>query len=245
MDGRKLERLSDDVLVVVQAFAICLVRDLVGVLHRSESGAELQNDLESTFSPIPGAPGMLSIESPIRPSRSIILSGGTPNLFVTHASSHHSIGGTATLRLTLCEFCRIAMMFGSLTSWQRSLSFDTITACMFLSATFFASVPMTSSASYLSSLQDRDIERFADPENIRDLVREIARHVLAIRLVRRKRFMAESFFFRFEDRGDVIRLLVLQKFPQHVREDEDSLGYLSFAVPKRLLPRPIGAKNAR
>ena len=55
---------------------------------------------------------MLSTESPISPSRSTILSGGTPNLFLTHASSHHSTGGTGTLRLTFCEFCRIAMMCG-------------------------------------------------------------------------------------------------------------------------------------
>src|SRR6185503_10626644 len=44
------------------------------------------------FDPMPGAPGMLSIESPMSPSRSTSLSAGTPNLFSTHASSHHSIG---------------------------------------------------------------------------------------------------------------------------------------------------------
>src|SRR5436305_1901553 len=99
------------------------------------------------FGPTPGAPGMLSTESPIKPSKSTTLSAGTPNFFSTQASSHHSIGGTGSLRLTTCEFWRMQTIKGSRTSWHMSLSFETITACRFLSAALSASVPITSSAS--------------------------------------------------------------------------------------------------
>src|SRR5438552_1480670 len=80
-------------------------------------------------------------------SRSTSLQADTPNFFSTHASSHHSIGGTGSRRLTTCEFCRIETIQGARTSWHMSLSFETMTACNPFAAALMASVPITSSAS--------------------------------------------------------------------------------------------------
>src|SRR5687768_14900263 len=51
VNSRQLERLANEVLVILQAFAIGFVRDLVGVLHRGLGRAEFQDELESSLGP--------------------------------------------------------------------------------------------------------------------------------------------------------------------------------------------------
>ena len=57
--------------------------------------------------------------------------------------------------------------------------------------------------------------------------------------------MAEGLLARLEDGGDVVRLLVGEELPKHVREDEDGLRDLPCHFVRGSVRTPIGAKKAR
>ena len=70
----------------------------------------------AVFTPMPGTPGTLSVESPIRDCTSITFSGGTPNFSTT--------SGIPILRSFIVSYMRTQ----SFTSCIRSLSEDTMVA---------------------------------------------------------------------------------------------------------------------
>ena len=70
----------------------------------------------AVFTPMPGTPGTLSVESPISDCTSMTLSGGTPNFSITSA------------RPIFLSFMVSYMTTQSFTSCIRSLSDDTMVA---------------------------------------------------------------------------------------------------------------------
>ena len=106
---------------------------------RSSAASALPNCwISSTdpLSPIPGAPGMLSIESPRSAITSTTFSGGTPSVSITFSRSR-----------TRLSFTGLRIFTRSFTSCIMSLSFETTNTGCPASAAFAASVPITSSAS--------------------------------------------------------------------------------------------------
>ncbi len=89
----------------------------------------------AVFSPIPGTPGMLSIESPARPITSVICSGLTP-----YRSTTSPLPKERSFMVSRVQIC-------SSTSCSISLSPVTMTTSNPFFATSLAMVPMTSSAS--------------------------------------------------------------------------------------------------
>ena len=98
----------------------------------------------AVFCPIPGTPGILSDESPIRPRKSGICAGATPYFSSTIAGSN-----TTT---SLMPFFVVKMRVCSLASWQASLSPVTSRTSQPSASARAATVPRISSPSQPGTL---------------------------------------------------------------------------------------------
>jgi hypothetical protein len=67
------------------------------------------------------------------------------------------------------------------------------------------------------------------------LGRQVRRHLFAVRRIGLERIVPERRNLGVENGRDLIGLFVIEQLSQHVREHENRLGHLTFAVPQRLL----------
>ena len=95
------------------------------------------------------------------------------------------------------------------------MSIETIATSNPVSEARFAIVPMTSSASYPARRDNRHAERFARLVHPTDLLREVVRHLHAVRFVIGHELVPERAAREIERRRDVLRTMIAHQFPQH------------------------------
>ncbi len=144
-------------------------------LARSSAASTLPNCwISSTepLSPIPGAPGMLSIESPRSAITSITRSGGTPSVSITfsRSSTRLSFTGFSTFTLLGHQLQHVLVVRDDIHRMPRlrSLRCQRADHVVGLKAL---------------RLQDRNMKRLQRAPDIRQLLRQVRRHLGAVGLV--------------------------------------------------------------
>ncbi len=187
--------------------------------YRRSTLPNCEMSLTAVFSPTPGTPGILSMESPIRARRSGICSGATPHFSFTAASSN-------TTRCPVRASSDSTRTFGP-TSWSMSLSAVTSTTSTGRSRARSTSVPRTSSASKPGT--SRSGSRRASNSRLTYgiwLLRSsgIPGRVL---LVGGEALFPERRARRIPRDRKVLRALLSQELPQHGGHAEDRMAGLA------------------
>src|SRR5579883_1722982 len=155
------------------------------------------------LSPMPGAPGMLSMASPLSASRSATWEGFTPKYASTLAGSYHS-----------SSFMGLSMKTRSLTSWSMSLSLETITR---------GDGADDVVGLIAGEFEHRDAHGVEEAADVRDLFGEILRHFRTVGFVVSEAFRAEGRSGAFEDGGDVFGLVAGHELAEHIVKDVNGL----------------------
>ncbi len=189
----------------------------------------------AVFTPMPGTPGTLSVESPIKACTSITFDGGTPNRSSTSASP-----------ITLFFMVSYMRMPGR-TSCIRSLSEDTMVtsapACERL-----AGIGRDQIVGLVTlHLDAGDVERLhrvADQRKLRD---EVLGQVWAVRLVAVEQIVAEGARRVIEDHREMGRRTefagLAQELPQHAAEAMHRADRQPVGRPRQRRQRVIGPEN--
>ena len=195
----------------------------------SEPCVEIRS--RAPFSPMPGTPLMLSMESPINASTSTTCSGATPNFVLTPSASYHAPSSRGLNTRTPVE---------SSTSWKKSLSPVTIAT-----GPAFGDGAHRQRADHVVGFEAGEgehlhAERFARLVHERDLLREIRRHRRAIGFVVVAHLRPERRSGQVERRGDALRIVVGDELAQHRHEAVDGVGRAAVG-PGQPAYRVVGA----
>ena len=189
----------------------------------------------AVFTPMPGTPGTLSLESPISDCTSITFSGGTPNFSIT---------SSRPIRLS---FMVSYMTTVGPTSCIRSLSEETMVRCRLR----FAGEPRIGRDQVVGLVaglfEAGNIEGVHGVADQRKLRNEIVRRRVAVGLVFGIHFRAEGLFGLVEHDGQMcrplFRLHVAQQLPQHVAEAEHGIDLQAVGLAGERRQRVIGAED--
>jgi len=237
VDGRHALAEKDGVAIVQQRLAVGFPFDLSRMLKRLLDCAEALDDSTEPLSPMPGAPGMLSIASPRSAITSITRSGGTPRISSTFAASQIRCP-SADSESVLCRSpaascpCR----------WKRRTPDAT-------PQKLAASVPITSSAS--KRMTSRIGIRYASSAGeCKEPVAPGLRHGHTIGLIALVFDFGESLRLDIEflDAGHRVRLLVAECRPGHIEYGppdipEKNRRAVCAAYSRRRKSRPSAARS--